>query len=437
MVDAALRRAVRDLWEVAPRNQIGLTSIPAFHSLVEVVRAIHPNAGRLRFSLANAIRNLGAPCCLAPGEDRAGETADSAAIRLDAAMQSHRGRRRHLAPLDLADDIPELAFGPNRVRRLTLDELRRSMNAGAPERAFAGAEPDPRLGDLHWLVVDEEYAIEGSPERRALPLPFLAADWDPGRVDPHAGKLPSMVEDAVLHLLLAPWEDWATLPTVDWRGFRIPWVHTIDDDLFVCPRRWPSADGLAVEVRTAWDATGVEVEYEAPVVLPLDGAAQAGLAGLDDAAWTDLVEARRSPLFETPVAHFLVRAFMEDGMDEFLAHLTTVEAALGTKADYGGQARATRKLTPRLRPSSRVGARLAALLDDAAAAVDYRELFEIRSAYLHGRGMGPLSSGHRARARRVARRTVAALVARASARGDGGREDQLEALLEQGAAMTR
>jgi hypothetical protein len=50
---------------------------------------------------------------------------------------------------------------------------------------------------------------------------------------------------------------------------------------------------------------------------------------------TQIVElAKQSVLFETPIVHFLVRAFLAEGVDEFLAHITTIEAALGLRADY-------------------------------------------------------------------------------------------------------
>ncbi len=40
-----------------------------------------------------------------------------------------------------------------------------------------------------------------------------------------------------------------------------------------------------------------------------------------------------SDLFSTPVVHFLVAAFLAEGIDEFIAHLTALEAALGLRAD--------------------------------------------------------------------------------------------------------
>lgn len=85
-----------------------------------------------------------------------------------------------------------------------------------------------------------------------------------------------------------------------------------------------------------------------------------------------------------------------------------LEAALGLQSDYGkkpkGDPRAGWSVT-------RIMAeRVAALLADDASATEYDELFDLRSAYVHGRPMKPISSIDRFRARRLARRVVVALV---------------------------
>lgn len=76
------------------------------------------------------------------------------------------------------------------------------------------------------------------------------------------------------------------------------------------------------------------VEIERPTRLPLTDPAIPQTAYLDDAAWTELLEARRSPLFHRPIDHFAIRAFASDGIDEFLAHVTVIEAALGQPIDH-------------------------------------------------------------------------------------------------------
>ena len=90
---------------------------------------------------------------------------------------------------------------------------------------------------------------------------------------------------------------------VDWRGFRLPWIYTVDDDLFVRPSPPPSADSLTLEPWIFQDDSGEEVELERPTALRLDDDAQSELALFTDHAWRELEAARATSLFETPVAH--------------------------------------------------------------------------------------------------------------------------------------
>src|SRR3546814_4792511 len=64
---------------------------------------------------------------------------------------------------------------------------------------------------------------------------------------------------------------------VDWRGFRLPWIYTVDDDLFIRPAPPPSADSLSLEPWIVEDNWGEEIELERPTALPLDDEAQAEL----------------------------------------------------------------------------------------------------------------------------------------------------------------
>ncbi len=134
-------------------------------------------------------------------------------------------------------------------------------------------------------------------------------------------------------MLLAPWEDWAEIPGIDWRGFTMPWVYSRCDDLFAQPSLPRSARSLIWEPRMGTSRHGDEIEWEAPVELPLRDTVSQLPGMLCETTLTDLQEVLQSPLFETPVAHFLVRAYLADGIDEFLAHMTMLEAALGTVRD--------------------------------------------------------------------------------------------------------
>ena len=171
-----------------------------------------------------------------------------------------------------------------------------------------------------------------------------------------------------------------------------------------------------------------EIEWEAPVELPLRDMVVQLPGILSETAWADLQAALRSPLFETPVAHFLVRAYLADGIDEFLAHLTMLEAALGTVRDY----------PPRPKPdphkhlggaTQRMAARVSRLLGSPDHGKMYSRLFDQRSAFLHGRPVQPISVEDRVSARRLARRVVLALIEVAGASAISSREDWLDALL--------
>jgi hypothetical protein len=125
------------------------------------------------------------------------------------------------------------------------------------------------------------------------------------------------------------------------------------------------------------------------------------------------LEARKSPLFAGPVPHFVIRAFASEGIDEFLAQITVIEAALGMPIDHNTRDRP--KLSGRNNPgaTARVAARLSALLNDRAAAKRYHDLFKERSDFLHGQTMKDISSLPRLDARRLARLCVCALIDRA------------------------
>jgi hypothetical protein len=171
---------------------------------------------------------------------------------------------------------------------------------------------------------------------------------------------------------------------------------------------------------------------ERPTKLPLDEAAEAGLLDFTDKAWRKLEAARSTRLFETPKAHFIVRAFLADGMDEVMAHMTAIEAALGLEMDHRKWLRP--KPDPHMKVSStdRVAARMAALLNEAASGQSYKDLFELRSSYVHGRaGLQKVSTPSRVRARALARDVACALVevAEQPARS---RADVLTDLLDRG-----
>ncbi|WP_294539811.1 hypothetical protein [uncultured Rhodoblastus sp.] len=222
------------------------------------------------------------------------------------------------------------------------------------------------------------------------------------------------------------------MPDIDWRGFRTPWIHTIDDDLFNEPSPPPSADRLSLEPDYYQDEWGEEVELERPIALPLDDAAALQLTLLTDSAWKKLVTARATDLFETPIAHFLVRAFLADGMDEVMAHMTAIEAAVGLEMDHRWELRPKPHAHKSVKSTQRVAARVAALLTDCTSVKDYNDLFELRCTFVHGRaGIQKVSTERRIMARSLARKVARRLVD-VAVQANRPRTDVLNDLLNEG-----
>jgi hypothetical protein len=430
--DLELEQAVAAVWAIPPPGPDNLLSHRDFVALGEVCARRYGGAN-LAFALANALRSLGLPCNAAPGEGRPESDIRSFAERLAKGFASVTTRRRHLCPLDLADELSPLSFGAATVRRYDAQALADLFDTVRIRRHYPGQAIDfGRLSELQWLVVEETVAIDPRPEARAVPILFEDLRRDLGAFEPHAARYPPAVERALFYLLLAPWETWSTMLEVDWRGFKIPWVYTVDTDLAIRPPRPPDSDELTFEPAFAKDAWGEDVEYERPSVLTLEDSSRSELASFDEAGWQRLETARTTSLFATPVEHFLVRAFRSDGIDEMMAHMTAIEAAVGEEGDHRRRLRVKPDPNPRLGPTERVAARVAGLIDDSAAAAAYVDLFDLRSMFVHGRAsLGTISTDQRVRCRQLSRRVAECLVKAAAPGVD--RAAFLAGLLDRGA----
>lgn len=332
--DQQLLDALGTLWRIPPPGPDNLLSAPAFVALSELCDRRY-GRGKATFALSSALRSLGLPCGLPVDKSGLALDTHAAAAALDAAYTRAVTVRRHICPLDLADDLPPITFGGARVAQFTAEELEKLFDAPKLARNFPALPLESkRLAQFHWLVVEEEVEIDPRPEARATPFMFVDMGRDFGEIEPHLGRFPLPVEGALSFLLLARWEEWSTMQEVDWRGFRVPWIYTLDEDLFVRPARPPSPDSLTLEPWIIENHRGEEIELERPSTLLLDDSAKTELQLFTDAAWIEFQAARATPLFETPVVHFLVRAFLADGIDEVMAHMTAIEAALGLEMDH-------------------------------------------------------------------------------------------------------
>jgi hypothetical protein len=433
---ATLTEAVAALWRVPPPGPDNLSSDPRFIRLRDCCESLYSKTKSyvaLSFALSNALRALGLPCGLEPANAHLALPAEAAAGQLDAAFRRTRASRLYLCPLNLAGELPLLKFGPNSIWKFTTDELEALVDPLPLQRINSNWMFDAkRFSEFSWLAVEEAYPLDVEPGERAIPLLFMTLSGDWGRIEPHQERFPTAVEAALFAVLLAPWEDWVEMHANNWCGFSVPWVYTLTDDIFVRPTRPPSPDTLSWRQNIFSDADGDVVELEWPEQLYLKDAAAVEAPNLiNHKVWSELARARQSPLFETPIEHFFLRAFLSEPLDEFLAHITTIEAALGLPSDYD------RKTRPRIAKGRSVtdcmAARVEALLGTQTDAADYRRLFGFRSLFLHGRKMDAIPGEERFAARRLARRVVNGLIEAALAEPVlRSREEYLNDLLIRG-----
>ncbi|WP_197273919.1 hypothetical protein [Citromicrobium sp. WPS32] len=428
----SLSAALAALWRIPHPGPDNLFATRDFKAVAAACGRTSTTIG-FSSALHNILRSVGAPFALPPDHAHLVGTTEQAATAITHAFKQTSTLRRHLCPLDLADSLPPLRFGPGRVVDLTAEELGALLDAPRLARFYPGHALDlRRLAQFTWLVVEETVPVDPRPEARALPFMFENWNRDFGAIDPHQGHFARPVADALFFLLTGAWEDWADHAEINWRGFQVPWVYTFDDDLSVRPQAPPDPDSLSWEPWIIDDEFEGQIELERPSILSLHEVAAEELSRLDASRWQSVLKARRMPLFSTPVAHFLVQAFHVDGIDELLAHISTIEAALGLQADF--MVRKTDPF-PTVRGTKRVERRLTALLDDTQAAGQFNVLFDLRSKFVHGRaGLGLITSQQRIMARKLARRTSAALVERAL-QDQRPREQILADLLADGMAM--
>lgn len=101
-------------------------------------------------------------------------------------LSSTRAVVRHLVPLDMADGLPDLSFGPTRIARFGTEELADLFDAPRLGRLYLKLSLDlARLAQFHWPVVEEAVELDPRPEQRSVPILFTdRRDLRPGGLAP-------------------------------------------------------------------------------------------------------------------------------------------------------------------------------------------------------------------------------------------------------------
>jgi len=389
----------------APFTEVIDLCVELFPDQVGLTHEGKPARDDVRWGLLNLFDSTGLP---------SEANASSISTAVEHAMMATGGETIHLCPLDEADTLPRLRFGPCEVRTFSKTEFSEIIQYERLKRRFHSLSIDINsFARFDWLVVREPVTFAATLKNRSgfFRRIDFQMDRDLGAIQPYAKKWPAAVERAVFALLLLKWEDMVQHRDIDWRAFRIPWVYSVPADVLDAPPYPKGPETLTWEPDFYRDEeTGEEVETERPFCLPLNDDLDAYYADLTDERWRSLETAQASPVVNPLVVHFLTRAFASEGIDEFLGHITTIEAALGMSSDYGiGRPRPS---IGRSNPGAteRVKRRISALTGDATMATVFEGLFNLRSTFLHGRPIAEVSSTQRVQARALARQVVECLI---------------------------
>jgi hypothetical protein len=382
-----------------------------------------PARDDVRWGLLNLFDGTGVPT---------DATATSIATAIEDAMLATRGETIHLCPLDQADALPRLRFGPCEVRTFSRTEFSEVIQFERLKRRFRNLSIDINsFARFDWLVVREPVSFASTLKNRSGFFRHIdfRMDRDYGAIESYAKKWPAAVERAVFALLLLRWEDMVQYRDIDWRGFRIPWVYSVPADVLDAPPYPKGPETLTWEPDFQHDEeTGGDVETERPFRLPLNDDLDGYYTGLTDERWHNLERAQASAIVNPLVVHFLTRSFASEGIDEFLGHITTIEAALGMSSDYG---------VGRSRPpigsrnpgaTERVRRRISALTGDPTMATLFGKLFDLRSTFIHGRPIADVSSTQRVQARVLARQVLECLIQTAQTSTAPDRDNYLTSL---------
>ncbi|MEN4981194.1 hypothetical protein ABEI05_24175 [Erwinia billingiae] len=377
--------------------------------------------------LLQGLRKLGLPCFFTAGSPLAATGMSETATLCHEALMRSNEHHIYLCPLDCAGDIPQIRTAGLCIRRFSKHELDGMLNSLPLQRLPGYASADTAgLSRFLWLVVRNDKALSRDFSERYWAW-NTSRDY-PGTVYPYETHHPEAVENAVFLLMLIAWEECHLSEDYEWRPFHIPWVHTLSDDIFGQQKPVPSAASLTWIPRAYCDEEGVWHESEEPHSYGHSLNRDQMVPVIDADICKHLETAVCRGLINVAAQHQFVKAFMSDGVDEFLAHIVVIDACVGeTSAD-----KSMKKNFKALRPTGRLKYRLAGLLNDASAKEVMHVVYKTRSDYVHGNALEKIPGEHILQARSLARRTLNAIITEAGRTPYLTREAFLDQLLRRG-----
>jgi hypothetical protein len=433
-----VQRAVAQLWTRPFGNEDEAFASVEFSQLARQCHAAygapdwtmrHSNHGERESSylewheqnLRTAFRNVGAPWYGSMHPDPE-EISDVIAF----AYKGGVSKRIYLAPLDQAPaHMPRSEFGPCRMGRFSGEELTDIVDNAVLGRFQHDELEIEKLAQLSWLVVEERANFQPAAERDIV-TQVLSTKLDTDtRVVTHAPAFPAIVERILLVLMLYPWEDFVK-STENWRPFLVPWVHPVNMDPLISATPPPSVDSLSWQLDYCPTPDGDLIEFELPLARRMKNEAFDDFQAKLFQIWRTLEKVcslghRFSSTFSRWVEHFLLRGYLEEGIDELIMHMTGVDAAIGSR-NY-------RRVTNYKSMTKAIAGRLKNLLNDGAAAAEFERLYDVRSAYIHGRHQdGTILASDLLSARKLARRAAQGVLEYAIGNPGATRDQMLDEL---------
>jgi hypothetical protein len=270
---------------------------------------------------------------------------------------------------------PRMDFGRYEITRFSKKELDCLLENDIRADFYPwAAVPTSELARYWWLVVSETRPTRAIWRAGRISVSFEDLDI----VHRYYTELPPPIEQVLKELALFSWRaPWATDADPRWEPCRIPFCLRVDDHLTTAPSG-PRVDTSALETEPEFDHANKEVGERPAIRLHFNEAEADAFERLARSEGTRLHAALSStwsrPLVEV-ASNFFAKAFVSDGLEQLLWHITTIEALVGERAE-GLTERLARRLAEALGASDS---------ERESIRKRFRELYEFRSELVHGR----------------------------------------------------
>lgn len=305
-------------------------------------------------------------------------------LSVDTAFQRREIQVTYLAPMEFVYFAePLIDFGTFQIRQFSAVELRAIFQNRVNEVFYPWAHIDVERLQGYWFVYLAELAP--APKLGWIYLPFDLSR--PDRISIEYTRYPKAIESTLQHLALFEWQaDWwkeydkykqqKDDLEKGWFGFRIPFVLRVGDNLLDSSIVAPDLSRLEKEV-VPDPQTGEEIGDVPAAYIRLSKSETDSFKAFIQRTGNLLKSLRAGEnewQFLKIALGYFIKAFLSEGLEQLLWHITVLEALLGEKGK-GVTERLARRIASILGKS-----------DDERKAIrkKFEELYGFRCNLVHG-----------------------------------------------------